>query len=128
MAIQWIGLCVAAALICAMLRPQRPELATGVSLAVGAAALTMLALRLRAALPELEGLTALFQTMDGDAVSAMLRAAGITILAELGGQLCRDAGETALAGRIGLIARVAILALCVPVASRLVEWLLRLAP
>ena len=128
MAIQWIGLCVAAALICAMLRPQRPELATGVSLAVGAAALTMLALRFRAALPELEGLTALFQTMDGDAVSAMLRAAGITILAELGGQLCRDAGETALAGRIGLIARVAILALCVPVASRLVEWLLRLAP
>lgn len=128
MAIQWIGLCVAAALICAMLRPQRPELATGISLAVGAAALTMLALRLRAALPELEGLTALFQTMDGDAVSAMLRAAGITILAELGGQLCRDAGETALAGRIGLIARVAILALCVPVASRLVEWLLRLAP
>ena len=128
MAIQWIGLCVAAALICAMLRPQRPELATGISLAVGAAALTMLALRLRAALPELAGLTALFQSMDGDAVTAMLRAAGITILAELGGQLCRDAGETALAGRIGLIARVAILALCVPVASRLVEWLLRLAP
>ncbi|MGX8706999.1 MAG: SpoIIIAC/SpoIIIAD family protein [bacterium] len=128
MAIQWIGLCVAAALICAMLRPQRPELAMGISLAVGAAALTMLALKVRAALPELKGLTALFQTMDGDAVTAMLRAAGITILAELGGQLCRDAGETALAGRIGLIARVAILALCVPVASRLVEWLLRLAP
>lgn len=128
MAIQWIGLCVAAALICAMLRVQRPELATAVSLAVGTAALVMLALRLRAMLPELEGLRALFRDMDGDAITAVLRAAGVTIVAELGGQLCRDAGETALAGRIGLIARVAVLVLCVPLASRLVELLGQLAP
>ena len=128
MAIQWIGLCIAAALICAMLRVQRPELATVVSLAVGMAALVMLALRVRAMLPELEGLTVLFENMDGEAVTVLLRAAGITIIAELGGQLCRDAGETALAGRIGLIARVTILALCVPVVSRLVELLGQLAP
>ena len=128
MAIQWIGLCIAAALICAMLRVQRPELATVVSLAVGMAALVMLALRIRAMLRELEGLTVLFENMDGEAVTVLLRAAGITIIAELGGQLCRDAGETALAGRIGLIARVTILALCVPVVSRLVELLGQLAP
>ena len=128
MAIQWIGLCVVTALICAMLRVQRPELATVVSLAVGMAALVMLALRVRAMLPELEGLTVLFENMDGEAVTVLLRAAGITIIAELGGQLCRDAGETALAGRIGLIARVTILALCVPVVSRLVELLGQLAP
>ena len=128
MAIQWIGLCIAAALICAMLRVQRPEFATVVSLAVGTAALVMLALRVRAMLPELEGLTVLFENMDGEAVTVLLRAAGITIIAELGGQLCRDAGETALAGRIGLIARVTILALCIPVVSRLVELLGQLAP
>ncbi len=128
MAIQWIGLCVAAALVCSMLRVQRSELATVVSLAVGTAALLMLALRVRAMLPELEGLRRLFRDMDGDSITAILRAAGITIIAELGSQLCRDAGESALAGRIGLIARIAILALCVPMASRLAELLGQLAP
>ena len=128
MAIQWIGLCIAAALICAMLRVQRPELATVVSLAVGMAALVMLALRVRAMLPELECLTALFESMDGEAVTVLLRAAGITIIAELGGQLCRDAGESAMAGRVALIARISILALCVPMAARLVESLYRLSP
>lgn len=127
MAIQWIGLCVAAAMICAMLRVQRPEMATAVSLAVGMAALVMLSLRVRAMLPELEGLRVLFREMDGEAVAAVLRAAGITLIAELGSQLCRDAGETALAGRIGIIARAAILALCVPLVSRLVELLGQLA-
>ena len=53
----------------------------------------------------------------------MLRAAGITVIAELAAQLCRDAGERALAGRVSLIARASILALCVPLVSRLSELL-----
>ena len=128
MAIQWIGLCVAAAMICAMLRVQRPELATVVSLAVGVAALVMLAMMIKDALPRLDGLGRLFEGLDGEAMTAVLRAAGITVVSELGAQLCRDSGESALAGRITLIARVSILALCVPVASQLVELLWQLLP
>ena len=126
MAIQWIGLCLVAAMICAMLRGQRPELAMAVSLAVGAAALVMLTSVVKMSLPHLEGVGRLFGGVDGEAMTAMLRAAGITVISELGAQLCRDAGESALAGRIALIARVSILVLCIPVASRLVELLWQL--
>lgn len=128
MAIQWIGVCVAAAMACALLRVQRPELATVVSLAVGAAVLVMLTTQFKAALPRLDALRDMLARVDGDALTAILRCAGITVLSELGIQLCLDAGERALAGRIGLIARVAILALCLPMAERLVSLLWRLAP
>ena len=49
------------------------------------------------------------------------------MVSELAAQLCRDAGETALAGRVALIARVTVLALCVPLVSELAELLGRFA-
>ena len=127
MAIQWIALCVAAAMICALVRVERPELATAVSLAVGAAVLAMLFARLRAGEMRLDALGRAFQGMDADIRDAVLRGAGISIIADLGAQLCRDAGESALAGRVTLIARAAMLALCLPLLSALMELLGRLA-
>lgn len=123
MAFQWIALCVAAAMICALIRVQRPELATVVSLAAGMAVVAMLATQLRGEMPRLEGLNDAFSGMDPDIRSAVLRGAAIAILSDLGAQLCRDAGETALAGRVTLIARVSILALCAPLLSALLRLL-----
>lgn len=123
MAIQWIALCVAAAMLCALIRVQRPELATVVSLAAGVAVVGMLATQLQTEAPKLEGLNRVLTGMDPDIRDAVLRGAGIAILSDLGAQLCRDAGETALAGRVTLIARVSILALCAPLLSALAELL-----
>ena len=128
MAIQWIALCVAAALVCALLRAQRPELATAVSLAAGVAVTVMLASAWSAEAPRLESLWNTFRGADSDIRSAVLRGAGVAILSDLAAQICRDAGETALAGRVTLIARVSILALCVPLLSELVESLGQFAP
>ena len=109
------GLCVAAAMICAALRVQRPELATAVSLAAGAAVMAAL-------FAEISGSEAAqwLRNLLGDgATSAVLRAAGIALLSEMGAQLCEDAGERALAGRVTLAARIATLTLCVPMLSEL---------
>lgn len=127
MAIQWMALCVAAAMICALLRLQRPELATVISLAAGVAVAAMLATRFCADVPNLSGLSRAFSAMDPDIKSAVLRGAGIAVLSDLGAQLCRDAGESALAGRVLLIARVSILALCAPLVASLMELFGRLA-
>ena len=53
--------------------------------------------------------------------TALSLAAGVAVLSELGAQLCADAGETALAGRVTLAARVAMLALCAPLLTELVD-------
>lgn len=118
MIVRITALCVAVAMICAALRLQRPELATALSLAGGLAAVLLL-------LTEAGGLTewiAAFQALmprDRDIAAIVLKGAGIAVLSEMGEQLCADAGERALAGRIALAARVAMLGLCAPLIGEL---------
>ena len=107
------GLCIAVAMIGAALRVQRPELATAVSLAGGLVALAMLSTELSGAERWLECFKNLLSGND-DIATLVLKGAGIAIVSELGAQLCADAGERALAGRITLAARVATLGLCGP--------------
>lgn len=108
-----IALCVASALICASLRTQRPEMATAVSLAAGAAAVALV-WREIAASESCREILGMMTRADESLISTVSRAAGIAVLSELGAQICADAGETALAGRIALAARVAMLGLCAP--------------
>ena len=119
----WIGLCVAAAMACAVIRVQRPEMATAVSLAAGATVMAMLAAHVESMWPELSGAARAFSGVDGEIRGALLRASGITVISEMAVQLCRDAGESALAGRIALVARVSVLALCAPLVSGILELL-----
>lgn len=116
------ALCVAVAMICSAIRLQRPEMATALSLAAGLAVLTLLYGEIRQAGSWLDVFRALMGS-DGDLTAAILKGAGIAIVAELGGQLCADAGETALAGRVALAARVAMLGLCGPMLAELAEML-----
>ena len=66
----------------------------------------------------LEGFRAMLG-QDGDVAGLVLKGAGISIVSELGAQLCMDAGERALAGRITLASRLAMLTLCAPMLSRI---------
>ena len=120
-AIRLMALCLAAAMICAILRPQRPELAMAVSLGAGVAVLAALALALREAAPRYSAVLSLFSGAEDTARDAALKAAGIAILAELGEQICEDAGENSMAGRIALVSRVAILSLCLPLAADILD-------
>ena len=107
------ALCVAVAMICSALRLQRPELATALSLAAGLVALALLAEPARQLLRQAEGFRTALAT-EGDVAGVVLKGAGIAVISELAAQLCVDAGESALAGRVTLAARVATLSLCAP--------------
>ena len=107
-------------MICAALRVQRPELATAVSLAGGVAALSMALADVAGAGEWLDAFRQLLG-QDGDMATLVLKGAGIAVVSELGAQLCADAGERALAGRIALAARLATLGLCAPMLSRIAE-------
>ena len=90
------------------------------SLAVGVIALWML----RA--PFAEIVAAVRQlaesSMDGGQTAAVvLRAAGITVLSELGVQVCCDSGESAMAGRIRLAARVILVGMALPIVGEIFE-------
>ena len=122
MIVRVIALCVAAAMICSALRVQRPEMATAVSLAAGIVALGLLAREFAVSTDGMGALQALLRS-DEAATATVLKAAGIAVVSELGAQLCADAGESALAGRITLASRVAMLGLCAPMLSEIAETL-----
>ncbi|MBR1820312.1 MAG: hypothetical protein IJ769_01675 [Clostridia bacterium] len=121
------ALCVAVAMICSAIRVQRPEMATAISLAAGLMVLTLLYSELSQAPQWLEAFKGLMRS-DGDLATSIVKGAGIAIVAELGGQLCADAGENALAGRVALASRVAMLGLCAPMLAELAERLCAALP
>ena len=112
------ALCVAVAMICSTLRLQRPEMATALSLAAGLTALMLLGSELSRA-GAWEDLIGALARQDADLAGTVLKGAGIAVVSEMGAQLCTDAGETALAGRVTLASRVAMLGLCAPMLTEL---------
>ncbi len=125
--VRLVLLCVAAALVAAMLRADRPEMAAAVAMAAGTVALLMAAGDLKTVADAARALAS-GAGVSGESTLVMLRAAGIALIAEFGAQLSRDAGESALAGRIELGARVALAAMSVPLITGLVTRLASLMP
>ena len=69
-------------------------------------------------LRELEGLSSAF---PGECFPVMLKAVGITIAGQLAAQLCKDAGESALAYAVELAAKAAVLAAAFPLLLQLFD-------
>ncbi len=119
-AVRVIALCMGAALFSVSLRMHRPELAALFSLAVGVVALWMLREPFAGIVAAVRQLAE--SSMDGGQTAAVvLRAAGITVLSELGVQVCCDSGESAMAGRIRLAARVILVGMALPIVGEIFE-------
>lgn len=113
-------ICIAGALTCAVLRKQRPEMAMGAALAAGAAAIMACVGDIRqtaAALSTLAGAAGLGTEYS----EQLLRACGIALIAEFAMQICVDAGESALAGRIRLALRLALTSMAVPMIADVIS-------
>ena len=126
-AMRAVFLGVAGALVCAVLRLQRPEFRMVIAIAVG---LVAVSLSLDGIRESVGTLTALGSEagMDAESSSLLLRATGIAMIAEFGAQLCRDADESSLAGRVELAGRVALLGMTAPLLTGLVRRLAEILP
>jgi stage III sporulation protein AD len=58
----------------------------------------------------------------------LLKIIGISYLVEFGAQVCRDAGEGAIASKIELAGKVMILVMAVPIIAFALDTILRLMP
>ena len=122
-----IALCVAGALLSSLLRPMKPEMALVTALATGALAISLCIEPLGEAVTALEGLSGK-AGLSAASTQLILRAVGISLVADFAAQLCRDAGESALSGRVELAGRVALLALSTPLLTDLVRSLEAMLP
>ncbi len=111
----WLTAC---AMVIMLLRQHRPEIATLAALAAGIVSFFMLRDDLTSVADWLGRAGSAIEALDGS-VNVMLRAGGVALISEFAADLCGDAGEKALAGRIELAERIALTGMCVPFAARL---------
>lgn len=54
-------------------------------------------------------------------IQVLLKIIGITYISEFAADICRDAGYTAVAGQIGVFARLSVLAVSMPIVTALLD-------
>ena len=119
------GIAGATAALAVTVKSMKPELGVQVVLA-GSALLLLITLS------ELSGIIGklgeLFNGfgMDGETVSLFVRVAGIAYVGQIASDVCRDAGENALASKTEICARLLIASSALPMLIRLIGLLTEL--
>lgn len=103
-----------------LLRAYRPELSMQIALAAGALLLIL-------TLDELKNMSSFLQTlfertgMETAYLKVLLKVIGIAYFTQFAADLCRDAGEGAIAGKVEFAGRVMILTLCLPILASILD-------
>lgn len=111
---------IVAALLAAQVKALKPEYGVYVSLAVCLVLFSAIAGRLTLLVDEINRLQS-YVKLDAGYVGILLKMTGITYIAELASDLCKDAGYQAVAGQIELFGKLALLSLSMPVVLALLE-------
>ena len=118
------GILLAAVLELA-LKKQEKDVSTALTAAVIAMAAAIILRLLEPVLGLLDRLQAV-GNLNGDTMELRLKAPGIGLTAEVGGYVCADAGNAALAKLVHLLGTAAILCLSVPMFTALLECILEM--
>jgi stage III sporulation protein AD len=125
--LQIVGLGVVATVLIAVLKTQRPELAVQVSIMTGIVVFLMIASKLAAVIEVLDSFTRKVN-IDTAYLSTVLKIIGIAYIAEFGAEVCKDAGESAIASKIELAGKVVIIVLAVPIITSLLDLIIDIMP
>jgi len=108
------GLGIAAAAIAVFVKNWKPELAMQVSLSATIVILITIFPYLKTAINMLKDISG--QTgLDNSQIGLVLKVVGIAYISQFASELCRDAGENAVATKIELAGKVIIMTLSMPV-------------
>jgi stage III sporulation protein AD len=118
---------IVAAILIVIIRQQRPEIAIQISIITGVVIFLLLASRLKVVLDMLEGFSRK-AGIDTVYFVTVLKIIGIAYISEFGAEICRDAGESSIASKIELAARVVIIVLAVPIMSSLINMIIKIMP
>lgn len=125
--IQIVGLGFIVTLLILIIRSQRPEIAVQISITLATVIFLLV-------LAKIEVVLNLFRDLaDKASISQMylntiLKIIGIAYITEFGAQVCRDAGEGAVAGKIEFAGKVLVMVMAIPIIALVLETIVRLIP
>lgn len=124
---QVIGIALIGVILVVVVRRTNPEIAIQLSLIIGVVIFMMLVGSMSKVVATLQNLA----TRGGVNVlylDTVLKVVGVAYLAEFGAQVCRDAGEGAIATKVEMAGKVLIMVMAVPIILAILEILLKLLP
>ena len=122
---QIVGLAIIVTVIGTVLKQIKPEMALQLSILAGVAIFLLIMDKIRLVVDLLQKLA------DQANVSSyylfiVLKIVGVAYLAEFGCQICRDAGENALATKVEIAAKIFVIVLAIPIIVAVMESMMSL--
>ena len=111
---------IAGVLLALQIKQARPEYAVYLSVATGVFLLIMAAQRLEVVVESVSVIQNSI-SIQSSYIQVLLKIIGITYISEFAADICRDAGYSAVAGQIGIFAKLSILAVSIPIVTALLE-------
>ena len=115
---------VAAALITALvsliIKQVKPEYSTLIQI-TGITVITLLVISFIADLADTAGSLLNFAGLNGSYLKLLLKVLGIAVIVQFAADICRDSGNTALAGNVELAGKILILTMALPLVKAVAE-------
>ncbi len=111
---------IAGVLLALQIKQARPEYAVYLSVVTGVFLLIMAAQRLEVVVESVRLIQSSI-SIQSSYIQVLLKIIGITYISEFAADICRDAGYSAVAGQIGIFAKLSILAVSMPIVTALLE-------
>lgn len=124
---QIVGLGLVAVVLAVVLRHNKPEMAMFLSISVGVIIFMAMLGKISSILEVLKDLSAR-ANLSMVYLGTILKIVGIAYIADFGAQICRDAGEGAVASKIEFASKILVLVLAVPIIVAVLNSLLKIVP
>ncbi|TDT61951.1 stage III sporulation protein AD [Fonticella tunisiensis] len=125
--IQILAIALIAAVILTLLKKEKPEIAIQISLAVGIVIFLFMLGKITLVIESVQQI-ALKANISPTYLNIILKIIGITYLASLGIEMCRDAEQNAIASKIEFAAKIIIISLAIPIVMAVMDMILKIMP
>lgn len=122
-----VTLAIAGTILVVVLRQSRPEMALLLSILIGISIFLSMVSKLSVVVSTL-GSIASRAEVGSLHLGTLLKIVGVAYIAEFGAQICRDAGESAIASKVELAGKVIIMVLAIPIVLVILDTILNLLP
>jgi stage III sporulation protein AD len=124
---QIVGLGLISVILIIILKQQKPEFAIYISLVAGVLIFFMVTAKISSVLSVI-GSLADRANIDAIYLNTLLRIIGIAYITEFGSQICKDAGEGAVASKVEFGGKILIMVMAIPILVAILEVIVRLIP
>lgn len=118
---------IIASVLTVLLRDEKPEIAVVISIVTGLVIFVFLIAKLNSVMSVLKYFASK-ANIDVLYFSTILKVIAIAYITEFGAQICRDAGEGAIASKVELGGKVLIMVIAIPILAALMDIMIKIIP